>query len=73
MTDTTRKLVQEAVKETLIQIGFDVSNPLDMQRDLQHLREWRVAMTQVKEKSLVTLVGIAISGMAALLYTFIKK
>lgn len=38
-----QKLIAEAVRQTLVQMGADPSNPIEMQRDFQHLRQWRKA------------------------------
>ena len=34
-----KKLIAEAVRETLMQMGADPSDPIEMQRDFQHLRQ----------------------------------
>ena len=39
--DELRALVAGTVRETLVQLGVDPSDPLEMQRDFQHLRQWR--------------------------------
>lgn len=60
-------VIAEAVRQTLIQLGVDAENPLEMQRDFQHLRQWRKAEAELKSKGLIALVGILVSGFAALL------
>jgi len=63
-----RRIVQEAVKETLTTIGVDHQDPFEMQRDFQHLREWRKSSEAIQKKGLLTLVGIFITGTVALIW-----
>lgn len=53
---------QRAVKETLLKLGVDSDDPLEVQRDFQHLREWRTSINTVKKQGLVTAVGIITAG-----------
>jgi hypothetical protein len=66
-------LVGEAVKQTLIQLGVDASHPLEMQRDFQHLRQWRTAQAELKAKSMLALVGIVLSGTIALIMLGVRE
>lgn len=66
-------LVAEAVRQTLTQLGIDNSNPLEMQRDFQHLRQWRKAGEEIHSKGLLTLAGIVITGLCALVWTTIAN
>lgn len=50
--DDLRKLIAEAVRETLVQMGADPSNPIEMQRDFQHLRQWRTAGEDLRAKGM---------------------
>ena len=68
-----RSVVKEAVHETLMQLGVDTSDPLSMQRDFQHLRDWRLAQQTVKSKSFIAITGIIISGVTALVWVGIKS
>lgn len=69
--DQVRRIAAEAatqaIRETLQRLGVEVEDPRQMQRDMQYLRDWRNSVDAVKSKSLATLVGIAVSGFAALL------
>ncbi|WP_174834364.1 hypothetical protein, partial [Staphylococcus aureus] len=60
-------VVAEAVKQTLIQLGVDTSDPLAMQRDFQHLRQWRESGEDLKRKGTLALLGIFFSGLVTLL------
>lgn len=66
------ELVATTVRQTLIQLGIDATNPLEMQRDFQHLREWREAGRELKHKGMMALLGIVLSGAAALLLLGVK-
>jgi hypothetical protein len=53
-----RDLIKTTIHDTLLQIGIENSSPMEMQRDFQHLREWRQASEAAKRKGLLTIVGI---------------
>ena len=63
-----RRLIRETVHETLIGMGIDTSNPIELQQDFQHLRDWRLSTQAVKRKGLMTVVGMAVAGLAALVW-----
>lgn len=60
-------VVAEAVKQTLMQLGVDTSDPFAMQRDFQHLRQWRESGEDLKRKGTVALLGIFFSGLVSLI------
>lgn len=62
-----QKLIAEAVRQTLVQMGADPSNPIEMQRDFQHLRQWRKAGEDLRSKGTLALLGIFLSGVAGLI------
>lgn len=62
---------REAVREMMVQMGADTSNPaamIEMQKDLQALRDWRQAMEAVKRQGIVTAVGVIVVGLLGLIY-----
>lgn len=67
-----RKIVAEAVKETLTSMGIPADEPIEVQRDMQHLRAWRESVATVKKQSLVTAVGILTAGFVGLIWLAIK-
>lgn len=67
-----KKIVAEAVAETLLTLGIDTTNPVELQKDMAHLRAWRESVATVKRQSLVTAVGIVIAGMLGLLWLGFK-
>jgi len=66
-------MVAEAVRQTLLQMGIDTSDPLTMQRDFQHLRAWRESEEEIKKKGTLAMVGIFLSGLGTLLFLGLKK
>lgn len=63
-----REVVREAVHETLITMGVDPKNPVEMQRDFQHLREWRNTTGALKRHGLLVLLGIFVAGTVAAIW-----
>jgi len=61
-------VVTKTVRETLLTMGIDTSNPIEMQRDFQAIREWRNSMSAIRSKGLLTLVGAATLGIAGLVW-----
>lgn len=68
-----RRLVSETVAETLLKMGLDTSDPLELQRDMQHLRQWRESVETVKKQGLITAVGIITAGIIGLIWLSIKS
>ena len=66
-------VVAEAVKQTLIQLGVDTSDPLAMQRDFQHIRQWRESGEDLKRKGTLALLGIFFSGLVSLIILGLKE
>ena len=66
-------VVAEAVRQTLMQLGVDTSDPLAMQRDFQHLRQWRESGDDLKRKGTVALLGIFLSGLVTLFLLGLKE
>jgi len=66
--DQLKRIVQDSVRETLVRLGVDAENPLEMQRDFQHLRDWRMTVTSVRSKSLLTMTGIIVAGLVGLFW-----
>lgn len=71
--DQIKEIVSEGVYETFTQLGLDHENPLEMQRDFQYLRDWRVASEQLKSKGLIILAWIIITGAIAALWIGFKN
>lgn len=66
-------MVAEAVRQTLLQMGIDTSDPIAMQRDFQHLRQWRESGEDLKRKGTMALLGIFLSGLGTLILLGLKE
>ena len=67
-----KDLLQEAVTDALVKLGMDIEDPIEMQRDFQHLRDWRVAVGQARSKGFLTIVGLLTAGIFAGLWIAFK-
>lgn len=65
-------LVKDAVTETLSGLGFDIKHPLDVQRDLQYLRDWRHTTESIRGKAILVAVGISVAGLCGVLWLGFK-
>lgn len=65
-------IVTEGVKNAFTQMGIQADSPIEMQRDFQHLREWRTTMESVRKKSILTLFGALMMGIITLLAIGVK-
>lgn len=71
--EEARALIREAVRETFLMLGLKVDDPIEVQKDFQHLREWRSTTETLKRKTLLTMLGIVVSGMVGALALGIKE
>jgi hypothetical protein len=71
--DEARALIREAVRETFLMLGVTVDDPIEVQKDFQHLREWRNTTNSLKSKGLLTAIGIVTSGFLAAAWLGIKE
>lgn len=70
--DELKSLVAQSVRETLMVLGVDAENPLEMQRDFQHLREWRQTTDSIKSKTAMVIITVLVTGALGALYVGIK-
>jgi hypothetical protein len=64
-----------AVRDTLLAMGVDVSDPKsiqEMQYDMAHVRRWRKSVETVQRQSLITALGIVVSGIAGAIWMAIS-
>lgn len=67
------ELIHSTVKRTLTSLGLRHDNPFEMQRDFQFLRDLRQGVSQVRTKGVLTLIGLAIAGLATAIWLGIKS
>ena len=72
-SDEVRKIVSESVRETLIQIGVASDDPLEMQKDMQHFRVWRLSYENIRTKGMITIFGVLLTGAAAAFWVGFKE
>ncbi len=63
---------ERAVKRTLQVFGFDIDDPVAMQRDMLYLRSWRTSSEAVKRQGLVVAVGVIVVGLLGLVWMNIR-
>ncbi len=68
-----KKIVAETVVETLIRLGVDASNPIEVQKDFQHLRAWRNSIGTIQRQGLMTAVGVITVGVLGMIWLAITK
>ena len=68
-----KEVVKEAMIETLVGLGIQASDPMEMQRDHQFLREIRLTAEKVKTKGILVSVGVLVTGLLGLLGIWIKS
>lgn len=70
--DEARVLIRDTVRETLLTLGLSMDDPLQVQKDFQHLREWRETTEAVKKKTAMAIAGVLVSGICAAAWMGIK-
>ena len=68
-----KEIVSESVHETFTLLGLDHENPLEMQRDFQYLREWRIASEKIKSQGLMVSIAVIITGLCGALWLGFKQ
>lgn len=71
--DELERIVAESVRQTLIQLGISTLDPLEMQKDMQHLRDWRKSVENIKSKALLTTLAVFLSGLLAAFWLGFKE
>ena len=67
------RIMEQAVKRTLTEMGVDTSDPTAMRRDFSALRSWREANEAIRRTGLVTLVSVVVVGSATLLWVGFRQ
>lgn len=72
ISQTVKEAVDDAMAENLLKLGIDVDEPLELQKDMQHVRAWRKSFETVKKQSLTTAIGVITMGVIGLIWLAIK-
>ena len=67
LTETELKaLMASTVLDTLTKLGIDSAEPLETQKDMAHLRNWRRSTESVKRKGMLTAIGFIVVSVLGL-------
>jgi len=58
------KVIDKTVHATLTKIGFDLSDPIELQADMHFLRSARTLTSTAGIRAIMTLVGLITIGLA---------
>lgn len=67
-----KRIVAETVEQTLLALGVDTDDPVELQKDMAHLRTWRESMETVRKQTLLTAIGVITLGVLGLIWMAIK-
>ena len=73
LREDMEEIVAKAVGETLTRLGIAVDSPLEMQLDMQYLRDWRRSSESIKSKAILVMVGIIVTGVCGALWLGLKE
>lgn len=71
--DDIKKIVERTVEETLMRMGVDPKDPMEAQKDFQHLRSWRQSTEAIKRQSILAAIGVVTAGILALIWQVIRN
>ncbi len=72
MSEVAKEAASEAVKETLIRMGLQADDPIEAQKDFQHLRQWRKSTQSLGMKVTALVLLTMVSGALAALWVGLK-
>jgi hypothetical protein len=67
-----REAAKEAVRDMLERLGVDADDFVEVQKDFQHLRDWRLSVAAIKRQGLISAVGVLTMGMLGLIWMALK-
>ena len=68
-----RDVSKHAVKETLETLGFDMDDPVEIQKDIAAIRTWRKTMEKVQARGFMSALTLAALGILALIIVALKS
>jgi hypothetical protein len=72
LRELIRETVKESVEETFLRLGVATNDPIEVQKDFQHLRDWRLTSQSIKMKVLASAFGLLVTGGLAALWVGLK-
>lgn len=70
--DLLQSVIKQTVAHTLEHMGMDATNPLEMQKDFQTLREWRELVGSLRKKGWLVFVGFLVTMILAMAWAGLK-
>ncbi len=74
--DKVKEIVRVTVKETLnelfMELGVDVKDPTEVQKDFAFVRNWRESSQALKQHGILTAIGVVVVGALALIWNSLK-
>jgi len=68
-----RQIMHDAVVEGMSSLGIDARHPMDVQKDMQFVRELRLMSEKVKQKTYLTMVALVVAALAGATWLGIKS
>lgn len=66
-------VVRTSVHETLISLGIDASDPIEIQKDFAFLTEMRSAHSKVRTRGMMMMVGLVLTSIATATWLGLKE
>lgn len=63
--EETQTLIRDTVRQTLLELGLNIERPgdiIELQKDFQHLRNWRKSVETLGLRGVLFALGVFISG-----------
>lgn len=70
--EVVRTITEEVVHQTFTTLGIDTSDPYAFQRDVQYLRDFRLATEKMKSKGMLVMVGIVATAVCTTVWLGLK-
>lgn len=71
--DEIQAVVKQSVHETLLALGIDMAEPIEVQRDFVYLRQSRKASQKISLTVRVGLIMMGVSALGSVLWLGIKS
>lgn len=71
--EALRKIIREAVQETLSGLGFNVNNLYEVQADMQYLHKLRRDSEDLSSRIRLSIITVTVPALLYLLWGAVKK
>lgn len=68
-----RKIIKDAVQETLMGLGFNLHNMYEVQADMQHLRKLRKNSEDVASRIRLSVITVTVPAVLYLVWNAVKR